>query len=503
MRRDSRTWHRWAARHGWVALALAAAFALSGLAHAQEDDEEMPADHPPTGQMPAGHPGGGGRGGPSDLGMEPPADDIQDAPELPAGSIEVLIRDADDRPVAEAPVGLGILHNSVATGEQRERLNATTDARGITRFDGMKIGAAHSYAVSSVRGPSRYEADPFNMPEHGGRRVILHVYDTVTAIEDAQIGMRALAFLSLKEDAIQVESMLEVFNLGQKAWQADVPVALPPGFRAFNKGEEGGIANVDPSPDGYVLRGTFKPGRTPINFRFQVPLSNDEAQTVSLTMPPRVAQARIIAEASKQMELTVEGAAVARRTRNRDGQAVLVTERQAKQGERGLPMLVVTLRGLPTKGPGRYIAVLLAAAMLIGGALYVGGKRDGKLDDDAREDLVEAREALLREIVALERAYRKGEVGPKSYLRVRGAMLDALAQVVTQLERAGAASETPATAAGGGPTASAKPIAADAKRAPTAETSRGDKAGRRKRRAAREGEGDVARSKGATRSEPS
>ncbi len=468
-------------------LVVAASLLVTGTAYAQDDEEEgepqqeMPAGHPPTGQMPAGHPGGGSEQEreAAALGMQPPEDDIQDAPELPPGTIEVVIRDGDDRPVGDAQVGLGVLHNSVATGEQRERLTQSTDARGITRFEALQIGAAHSYAVSSVRGPSRYEADPFNLPEKGGQRVILHVYDTVTSLEQAQIGIRALNFLSLKEDSIQVESMLEVFNLGRQSWQADVPVVLPRGFKAFNKGEEGGVANVDASPDGYVLRGTFKPGRTPIGFRFQVPLENDESQTVSIAMPPHVAQARVITEASKQMELSVEGAPAARRTRNRDGQAVLVTEKVAKPGEKGLPVLAVTLRGLPTKGPGRFIAVALAAMMIAVGALYVGTKRDGKLDDEQREDLVEAREALLRELVALERVYRKGEVGPKSYQRVRGAMLDALAQVVAQLER-GAAPATvvrapvaearqPAGATGGTETGPAAKATRRKRRAPSNE----------------------------------
>jgi hypothetical protein len=474
-----------------AALAIAAALLIPVLGAAQEPGQPMPPGHPPagqpSGQMPPGH---GNAGEAAALGMEPPQDDIQEAPDLAAGTIEVVIRDADDRPVDAAPVGLGVLHNSVATGEQRERLNATTDARGVARFESLKIGASHSYAVSSVRGPSRYEADPFNLPEKGGRRVILHVYDTVTDLEEAQIGIRALAFLSLKEDAIQVENMLEVFNLGDKSWQADVPVRLPPDFRAFNKGEDGGVANVDASPEGYVLRGTFKPGRTPIGFRYQVPLSNDESQTVNLPMPPRVAQARIIAEASKQMELAVEGAQPARRTRNRDGQAVLVAERVARPGERGMPILAVTLRGLPTKGPGRFIAVGLAAGVLLAGALYVGSKRDGKLDDDAREDLVEAREALLREIVSLERAYRKGEVGPKSYQRVRAAMLDALAQLVAQLERAPEPvfAGGPYRASGGGSGASTS--AASTEVAPSADVGPRP-AKKRKRRTAKSAGGDT------------
>jgi hypothetical protein len=64
------------------------------------------------------------------------------------------------------------------------------------------------------------------------------------------------------------------------------------------------------------------------------------------------------------------------------------------------------------------------------------GRRD-RLAEDAREDLVQARDALLDELVALERAKIRGQVGPKTYERVRAAMLDALANVVAELDEDG------------------------------------------------------------------
>jgi hypothetical protein len=61
-------------------------------------------------------------------------------------------------------------------------------------------------------------------------------------------------------------------------------------------------------------------------------------------------------------------------------------------------------------------------------------------DDDAavarrmRKDLREAQEALLDEMVALERAHRSGEVGPKTHARVRVSLLDALARIRLMLD---------------------------------------------------------------------
>lgn len=389
--------------------------------------------------MPPGHPPSSGRGRGMDGMFQPPVDEVVEEESWAPGTIEIHIRDADDRPIEGAPVVLNVVHSTVATGEQREKLQSASDASGVARFESMKTGMAVTYAASSVRGPSRFEAEPFNLPEKGGMRVVLHVYDTVTDLEEAQIGVRALAFFSLREDAIQAEQVLEVFNLGRTAWQAEVPVELPEGYKGFNRAEEGGVANVDATDAGYVLRGTFRPGRTAVGFRWQVPLENDPDQTIRIGLPPRVAQARVIAEASKSMNLAVEGAPEARRTRNRDGRAVLVTERAATPGEKGLAVLSVTLKGLPTKGPGRWIALGLGVAMVA--AAFVSARRGARsrLADDAREDLVQAREALLQELVALERSKLRGEVGPKTYERVRAAMLDALANVVSELEGEGPA----------------------------------------------------------------
>ena len=98
----------------------------------------------------------------------------------------------------------------------------------------------------------------------------------------------------------------------------------------------------------------------------------------------------------------------------------------------------------------------LAACALLGAIAYTLQRGDSReLPDDAREDLLDAREALLREIVDLERAHRRGDVGPKTYARVRGALLDSLARIVAMLEgdrlpeeaRAKPASAEPASAA--------------------------------------------------------
>jgi hypothetical protein len=173
-----------------------------------------------------------------------------------------------------------------------------------------------------------------------------------------------------------------------------------------------------------------------MDFRYQVPLDGNEKQTITIELPPRVAQMRVMAESSRSMVLKVQGYPDAQKVK-RDGKNLLVTERQVSRAESGQQLIEITLSGLPVPGPGRWIAAVLAVIALASGIAYVVRRRDDtEIDDDTRNDLIEAREALLSEIVALERAHRSGEIGPKTYARLRPSLLDALARIVSQLDEA-------------------------------------------------------------------
>ena len=407
----------------------------------------LPAGHPPTGEgMPAGHPKVGadpgdeasphGRGGGREF-FTPPPDGAVDDPSLPAGTIVVNIKDAQDRPLPQAPIVLGVLHSTVAKGDTHERKTATTDDSGAVRFDGLSFGSGHTYEVTTTRGPARYAHPPVGLGDKVGKRIVVHAYESSPRIDSLAVAMQGAVFVSLRESAIQVEQLISVYNLGPISWTADAKFQLPAGFKAFNKPETSGDARIEEVPGtGAALRGTFPPGRTDIDFRYQIPLDNSEQQTFSLQLPPRVAMARVIAEASRNMGLSVSGFPEAQRTEGRDGKRLLITEHQATRAEGGVPQLEIRLSGLPTPGPGRWIAVALGVVALIVGGMYFREHKDGALDDDARRDLIEAREALLGEIVALERAHRSGEIGAKTYARIRASLLDALSRIMNMREDA-------------------------------------------------------------------
>ena len=414
----------------------------------------LPPGHPPTDALPSGHPpvpdeageddgedapnphGGSNPHGGDPRFYQAPPDGTVDDPTLPVGIIVVSLRDSQDRPIPHAKFALSELFNTVAQGEKPERItDREVGDDGTARIDNLTVGTSTTYSVSSARAGGRYRLPRFPLNDKAGKRAVLHVFDASPNIEELSAGMQGVVYVSLKEGVIQVEQLLSVFNLGDVAWVPDVAFKLPPGFKAFNKQEAMTEARIEEVKDhGAALRGTFGPGRNDMDFRYQVPLEGNEKQTVTIELPPRVAQMRVMAESSRSMVLKVQGFPEAQKVK-RDGKNLLVTERQVSRSESGQQLLEITLSGLPVPGPGRWIAAVLAVIALASGIAYVVRRRDdGEIDDDTRNDLIEAREALLSEIVALERAHRSGEIGPKTYARLRPSLLDALARIVSQLD---------------------------------------------------------------------
>jgi hypothetical protein len=412
----------------------------------------LPEGHPPV-DMPQGHPPVENRPrrpatpGHGEVMNEPPEDSVAEDPTLPAGALIVSVMDVQERPIPRAPIKLAILHQSVAKGDSREELTRTADDSGVVRFEGLTVGSASQYRVITTRGPGSFSMGPFTMGAERGKRAVIHSYEVSTSIDEVLVGMQAAVYVSLREDSLSVEHLVSVFNLGPVAWVPDVTMTLPEGFKAFTKPDnaEEGVHFAEVKGTGAALRGTISPGRHDATFRYQIPLENEERQTISIQLPPRVAQTRVMVEASRKMGVEVPGFPPAQRDQNRDGKRILVTGRQVSREEGGLRRLEITITGLPTQGYGRWVAVLLASTALVSGGVFFYGRRGKKdeIDEETRDDLLEARDALLDEIAELERAHRRGDIGPKTYARIKNALLDSLARIVLMLDSKPAARPAP------------------------------------------------------------
>ena len=445
-----------------VALLVVALATSAGAAHAQ--NPSVPPGHPPLDPhghdheghdhdhdhghdhgdegLPPGHPPTEGRPSPGPLSSIPQSGSLTD-PELPAGTIVVEVLDGDGKPMPGADITLGILEQSVSKGESRRRVVAKADENGIARFDGLQTGSGISYRVSvpttvPVEGKdpllATHDAPPFQLDLQAGERVKLHVFPATASLQEALVGLRAMLYVEVKDDALQVEQAFTVFNLGKQTWVPDdVLVELPEGFRAFVAPQQmTGVGFDQVAGRGARLRGTFPPGQHDVSFRYQVPWDGSTKVALALRLPPHVAQMSIVSDAAQGMSLQASDFPPAQAAVAMNGQRILVTEKQLRPGDAQLDRLQITLDNLPGPGPGRWIALGLAALAIAGG-LFAALRQKGQTSEARAEletDAARARERLFEELLALEKAKETGEVGPKTYEQVRGMLVDALAKLL-------------------------------------------------------------------------
>jgi hypothetical protein len=475
-----------AAQQPAASVATAAAAAPAASSSASAAASALPPDHPRAAELPPGHP-------PTDLPpghpptdappapahgertgfFKPPTDTIEVDAELPPGVVDVTILDADGRPIPRAAVTLAVLRQSVIKGESREHVGREADEAGRLRFVSLETGSGVSYRVLAQRGAGAFASDPFGLKDKNGVRVTLHAYESTTELARAGLVMEAFVLLELKQDVVAVHHLVRALNIGRTAFVADrLALPLPPDYRAFQTDESmTGIRVQDVENVGVALSGTFPPGELELTYRFHVPLGFGDERRLRVALPPRVVQTTVMVGGGGGMRLDVAGFPAAQPGRRRDGQRVIQTARRAELRSledflaRVEPELLdITIAGIPTPGAGRWIALALGLLAIAGGAAYLrsGGAGAGARAE-ARSDLEDAREALLDEIVALERAHRTGRVGPKSYERLRAAMLDALARLCARIEEAAGAADARVQARGrdGGRRAARAPAARD------------------------------------------
>ncbi len=380
-------------------------------------------------QQAEGDPHGHARGGSGMPGVFDPPQDVEEAdPSLAPGTIAVDIRDADDGPVAGETITLGILINSIAKGDSRKHLQATTDDRGRATFAGLEIASNIAYRVSSGFQGGAFAATPFQLEHTKSMHVVLHVYPVTRDLQAALVVVEATIAAEVREERLQLEEVLRVYNLGRTAWQPDgLTMALPEGFTAFNTQASMSDQGVDEVGGAARLRGTFAPGQHVVEFRWQLPLSGSKDLDFDVGLPPHVAIARAVMPLASDIQLSASGFPPAEIRHDGKGQRFLVVERRMRPEDPKLTSMSIAIGGLPTPGPERLVATVLAGLGVAAGLAFAFSRRSKFAAGDS-----DARSALLDELGQLERARIAGQVGPRTYERTRRELVDALAYTLAQ-----------------------------------------------------------------------
>jgi hypothetical protein len=323
-------------------------------------------------------------------------------------------------------VTLGILVNSVAKGDSRKHEQATSDASGRAVFGGLETVSNIAYRVSVIHQGGAFAAMPFQLQQVKNMHVVLHVYPVTGDLSVALVVSEFDIAAEVRDDRIQLQEAVTIFNLGRTAWVPDdVRIALPDGATAFNAQQSMSDQGADEVEGAARLHGTFPPGRATIVFMFQLPWSGDKDVDFTAGVSPHAAIAKVMMPVS-DVKLVVDGFPQAKPDEQRPD--LMVTERHMRPDDTKLGSLTIGIHDLPTPGPGRLYATMLAGGgVLLGLALAFAGRtpvasRGG--DKNAR------RAALLAELEELTRAKAQGDIGPKTYKRARRELLDAIAETL-------------------------------------------------------------------------
>ncbi|APR86727.1 hypothetical protein A7982_12076 [Minicystis rosea] len=277
-------------------------------------------------------------------------DSFDDDPSLPAGTVRVAVVDADGNPMPRAVVLFEtvIVRAASAGLDVIAKETAVADDKGTAIFRKRSVDPGHHHVASTWRGDGTFSVRPFTLDANAGKRVVLHAYETVRAVEQSSMAMQTAIFLSVRADTIDLEVLHRIVNLGRTAWvPANVRVAFPPNVSDFFVSDLGmPVRLAEISPAGFSLVGTVPPGTQELGYHYRVPRDRSGSQRLVLDLPPRNAMVRVILDAGGPARLEVAEFSKAK-AKVSEGKAMLIAERVAEPGTPGVKTVDITLAGDP------------------------------------------------------------------------------------------------------------------------------------------------------------
>jgi hypothetical protein len=368
-----------------------------------------------------------------------PQSTLKPEPDLPPQTIVVDVIDGStDRPVPGVEITLDITERSVSKGDSKSQRRAKADGSGSATFAKLELPAVTEYRASVVREGATFAGPSFQLAQTKAMRAIIYVFPVTRALRDATVLMRGFTYAEILDEAIQINQAYRIINLGTNAWFADnVQVQLPAGAKAFKGGPGDVLWTV--AGETASLRGTITPGQHDVSFQYQIPWDGERELSLEFGILPQVQSYRIASDAPPGLQLSGNGFSEAEPTENNSGQRMLIAERSLNRPDPSFRTVTMRLANLPIRPVGRWYAVGIAGVAILGGFYAAGRLRSARsrvsgLTEDERVELEEAKGRLLEELASLDRAHKAGDIGPKTYERMRRNLTDALAHLLSRLE---------------------------------------------------------------------
>lgn len=363
--------------------------------------------------------------------------------DLPNGSVSVrLIRGSLSNNITGHPVDL------IVGGAKR---TAKTDDTGRAQFDKLPAGALVK-AIADVDG-EHIESQEFPAPDQGGVRLMLVATDKNAAPATSPeapavtgqvvITNQSRIVMEPRDEVVNVFYLLDINNT------ARVPVNPPAPF-AFDLPEdaqgagvmEGSTAKAKVSGRRVTIEGPFPPGHVFLQVGASIPVDGGGAIQITQAFPATLESLSVIAQKVGDAKLS-SAQLTNQREMPADGQMFIAATGGAINA--GQP-IAVTLSGLPHhSGAPRFIALALAAGILLAGLFFAGSSKEYEAVKAAeRRRLMGRRDKLLGELARLEQDHRAGKGDDKRYTYRREELVRALEHVYGALDDSAGLESAPA-----------------------------------------------------------
>lgn len=359
---------------------------------------------------------------------------------IPVGTVTVrVIRGQLTKPLPGETVELA--------GPAMTPRSAKTDESGRAQFSGLAPGT-RVHATATIDGET-LESREFEVPSQGGIRLMLVATDAAAgkggegprasgqgAVPGSvALGQQSRFVIELGDDGLNVFNILQIVNSTSAPVQVASPLVftLPPEARGAGL-LEGSTPNAIAAKGNITVKGPFPPGNTVVQFAYTLPFAGD-TMTIRQTMPASMAQLIVVAQKSGDMRMSSPQIAQ-HREMPAEGQTYMLGQ---GPGLNAGDTVAITLTGLPHEARWpRYLALTLAAAVLVGGA-FLARRRTADPDDLRQRKLHADRDRLLAQLATLEEQHRHGSVDEGRYTSRRAELLASLERVYAALDEGVAA----------------------------------------------------------------
>ena len=326
--------------------------------------------------------------------------------------------------------GATVVAHRVGARQQGPVDSVATDAAGRFRFAVARPESASVYVVSSRYAGIGYFSEPFGVEQHAGAdRITLALFDTSGAGGPLAVSVRHVVVTRPESDGsrkvldiIQVRNGGTATRVGTDSLAPTWQTALPAGITQFAVGE-GEISPSAVRSEGgrLIVSAPFPPGEKQVIVQYVLPKGR-----ATLRIP--------IDQPTAKLELLVEDSTV---TPSGDLRATDPMEIEGRtfqhySAERLAAGAAPVLRFGRGAGQPTWIPIVAAGAGLLAGLAAVLRRR-GAASVPAAEAAAPDRDALLRQLVALDERYegREAETPPDewaAYRAKRGALKAELAR---------------------------------------------------------------------------